>query len=164
MGNPQLELHLHGPGASGIKKSHHDRPADDPWYVWSGQAPGGWAVTLRHRTHDVDLTGLSKLRWRSKQSGFRVLRPVLRLADGGWLIGDAADGASSDWREKMINLRDVRWRRFDPDQVVEGGWVQDPDLSRVSEIGFTDLMAGGRSAASSRLDWIEVWGHPIPRR
>jgi len=30
-------------------------------------------------------------------------------------------------------------------------------LSRVDEVGFTDLMAGGGTPASSRLDWIEVW-------
>ena len=29
--NPDLILSLHGPGAAQIKKSHHDKPADDPY-------------------------------------------------------------------------------------------------------------------------------------
>ena len=161
--NRALVLSLHGPGRDSVKKSHHDRPADDPYYVWSGPARGPWAVSLRHRDADVDLRGLAEIRWRAKQSGFRLLRPVLRLADGTWLVGDAADGASADWREVEINVADVRWRRLDVARVVEGAWVEDPDLSRVVEVGVTDLMAGGASGASSRLDWIEVRGVPVPR-
>ena len=38
-----------------------------------------------------------------------------------------------------------------------------PDLSRVDEIGFTDLMVGGQSEACSRLDWVEVYGKPVDR-
>lgn len=83
--NPALVLSLHGPGKEGIKKSHHDRPADDPFYVWSGECKGNWAVTLRHGTALADLRGLAKIRWRSKQSGFRQLRLVLQLADNTWL-------------------------------------------------------------------------------
>ena len=45
---------------------------------------------------------------------------------------------------------------------MEGAKVTTPDLSRVEEIGFTDLMAGGGSAACSRLDWIEVYGRLNP--
>ena len=47
--NSDLVLTLHGPGGARMKKSHHDQPADDPFYVWSGEADGPWAVTLRHR-------------------------------------------------------------------------------------------------------------------
>ena len=28
-------------------------------------------------------------------------------------------------------------------EVVEGEWMEHPDLSRVDEIGWTDLMTGG---------------------
>jgi len=33
----------------------------------------------------------------------------------------------------------------------------------VDEIGFTDLMSGGKSAACSRVDWIEVYGRAVRR-
>ena len=48
--------------------------------------------------------------------------------------------------------------------VAERAWVDRPDLSRVDEIGWTDLMAGGGTPASSRVDWIEVYGKPVKRQ
>ena len=162
--NPDLVLSLHGPGKEMIKKSHHDKPADDPYYIWSGQAEGNWAVSLRHRRNMVDLTGQAKIRWRAKQAAFRELRIILKLADGTWLVSDASDPASADWRVREFNIADIRWRKLDINTVVEAGWVENPDLSRVDEIGFTDLMRGGASAACSRLDWIEVDGRPVARR
>lgn len=162
--NPDLVLLSYGPGKAGLKKSHHDQPADDPYYVWSGQCPGNWAVAFRHRSAQVDLTGQAKIRWRAKQAGFRELRIILKLADGAWVVSDASDGPSADWRVREFNLGDIRWRRLDIENVVEGAWVEKPDLSRVEEVGFTDLMRGGQSAACSRLDWIEVDGRPVKRR
>jgi hypothetical protein len=47
--------------------------------------------------------------------------------------------------------------------VVEGAWVEKPDLSRVDEIGWTELAPGGGTPASSRVDWIEVHGRPVER-
>lgn len=162
--NPDLVLGLYGPGRTVIKKSHHDRPADDPYYVWSGLCPLNWAVTLKHKDAFADLTGQAKLRWRSKQAGFRQLRIILKLAGGAWLVSDAYDGPSQDWRVREFNIQDIRWRRLDIEKVVEGAWVENPDLSRVDEIGFTDLMVGGESIACSRLDWIEVDAKPVKRR
>ena len=161
--NKDLVVTLYGPGRDQIKKSHHDQPADDPYYVWSGEATGNWAVSLRHRRAYADLTGQGKIRWRAKQEGYRQLRIILKLADGTWLVGDQADGASADWRERELNVSDLRWRRLDVQKVVEGAWVEKPDLRKVDEVGFTDLMIGGGSPACSRLDWIEVWGKPVPR-
>lgn len=161
--NGELTLALYGPGSSRVRKSHHDKPADDPYYVWSGECPGNWAVSLWHRELDVDLTGLAKIRWRSKQSGFRQLRLIVKLAGGPWLVSDAFDGPSADWREREIPIEDIRWRALDIDKITERNWVADPDLSRVEAVGFTDLMAGGGTPASSRLDWIEVYGRGVKR-
>lgn len=162
--NPDLVLALYGPGRNGIKKSHHDKPADDPYYVWSGTAEANWAVSLRHKTHLADLTGLAKIRWRSKQAGYRELRIILKLAGGQWVIGDQSDPASADWRIREFNIGDIRWRSLNIQTVVEGNRVERPDLSRVEEIGFTDLMRGGESQACSRLDWIEVHARAVPQR
>jgi hypothetical protein len=162
--NPDLVLGLYGPGRTVIKKSHHDRPADDPYYVWSGLCPLNWAVTLKHKDAFADLTGPAKLRWRSKQAGFRQLRIILKLAGGAWLVSDAYDGPSQDWRVREFNVQDIRWRKLDIEKVVEGAWVENPDLNRVDEIGFTDLMVGGESIACTRLDWIEVDAKPVKRR
>ncbi len=155
--NPNLSLHLYGPGRDEIKKSHHDQPKDDPYYVWSGECKGNWAVALRHKEFLVDLTGAAKIRWRARQSGGRELRIIVKLVDGAWLVSDQSDGPSDIWREREFNIAGIRWRGLNISSVIAGDWVDKPDLSRVDEIGFTDLMAGGRTPASARLDWIEVW-------
>ena len=161
--NPDLILSRYGPGEIGIKKSHHDTPADDPYYIWSGEAEGNWAVSLRHRNSFVDLSGLAKIRWRTKQAGYRQLRIILKVAGGSWLVSDQSDGPSNDWRVREFNISDLRWRRLDIKKIVEGVWESNPDLHRVEEVGWTDLMMGGGSDACSRLDWIEVYGKPVSK-
>lgn len=161
--NPDLILEMWGPGLHGIKKSNHPEIPNDPFYIWSGACPGNWAVSLRHKKTDVDLSGPARLRWRSRQSGFRQLRIILRLAGGAWLAGDASDGASEEWHVREFDLSKVRWRTLDISRVTEGKWADAPDLSRVEAVGFSDLMPGGFSDACSRLDWIEVYGKPVPR-
>ena len=161
--NENLLLNLHGPGQDNIKKSHHDKPVDDPFYVWSGQCTGNWAVSLRHKNYFVDLSGLAKIVWRSKQAGLRRLYIILKLADGSWIIGDQYDGPSSDWCIREFIIKDIKWHKFNIKTITEGNPVNDPDLTKVDEIGFTDLMRGGSSPACSRLDWIEVYGKTVNR-
>jgi hypothetical protein len=161
--NAKLQLALYGPGKDGLKKSHHTAPKDDPYYIWTGTCAGNCAITLRDRSAFADLTGLAKIRWRTKQTGFRELRLILKLANGTWLVSDHAEGPTSDWRETEFAIADVRWRRLDIKTIVEGAWVDKPDLSKVDEIGWTDLTTGGGTPASSRVDWIEVYGKPVTR-
>jgi hypothetical protein len=161
--NKDLILNVYGPGCDSIKKSHHDTPIDDPYYIWSGLCLGNWAVTLKNKGYYADLSDYSKVVWRSKQSGLRELHIILKLADGSWLVSDQWDGVSKDWRIHEFNLADINWNTLDIKSVVEGLPVTNPDLSKVDEIGFTDLMRGGQSNACSRLDWIEVYGKPVKR-
>lgn len=161
--NPDLIVTLYGPGRDSLKKSNHEKPIDDPYYVWSGLCLDNWMVTLKHRTQNADLTEFAKLRWRTKQFGFRELRITLKLGDGTWLVSDQSDGPSKDWRIKEFNLQDINWHLLDSERIVEIGIAKNPDLSNVEEIGFTDLMPGGKSAACSRLDWIEVYGAPVEK-
>ena len=161
--HPDLLVTRHGPGEAKIKKSHHDQPADDPFYIWSGDTVANWAVSLRHSRQAIDLSGNARIRWRAKQTGFRQLRIILKLANGKWIVSDQSDDDSTDWRVREFNIADLRWRVLDIAKVTEGKWEPAPDLSRVEEIGFTDLMAGGGTPASSRLDWIEVYARGVPR-
>jgi hypothetical protein len=161
--NKNLIMNLYGPGCDSIRKSHHERPVDDPYYIWSGLCPGNWAVTLKNKTSFADLSGFAKIVWRSKQSGLRSLHIILKLSDGTWLVSDQCEGQSKDWRVYEFNMTDINWYRLDIGSVVEGAPVSNPDLSRVDEVGFTDLMRGGQSIACSRLDWIEVYGKAVGR-
>lgn len=159
--NQDLILNLYGTDTDNIRKSNHDKPADDPFYVWSGRSEENWAVTLKNNESQVDLTERASIKWRTKQSGMRCLYPILKLADGQWLIGDQCNGQSNDWRVTEFIIDDLKWRSLNIKQLIEGRLVEDPDLSRVTEVGFTDLMRGGGSRASSRLDWIEVYGKTV---
>jgi hypothetical protein len=140
----------------------------EPTYAWTGLCEINCAVTVRDKTNDVDMTGLSRIRWRSMQAGYHLLRPIIKLANGTWLAGDHVDGATTDWRETDMTIGDMRWRTLDMTKVVEGPdgkWVDNPDLSKVEEFGFTDLTIGadhGRGG-SSRVAWIEVYGKAVPR-
>ncbi len=58
--NKDLLLGLYGPGCDSIKKSHHDTPSDDPYYIWSGLCLGNWAVTLKNPKFYVDLSSYRK--------------------------------------------------------------------------------------------------------
>ena len=161
--NSDLLISLYGEGADLIKKSNHDKPYDDPFYVWSGLCEDNWAVTLKHKSKNVDLSKQAKIRWRSKQSGFRQLHIILKLSDGSWLISDATDSLSKDWRIVEFNIEDIHWMSLDIKTMTEKNWVEKPDLTKVEEIGWTDLMKGGGSEACSRVDWIEVDGYTVSR-
>jgi len=159
--HPDLIVGLYGPGKDSLKKSHHETPADDPYYIWSGLCLANWAVTLKYSELQVNLSGPSKIRWRSKQSGFRELHLVLKLPDGTCLVSQEGDGSSEDWRIMEFNIADLHWYGLDIKSITEKKRVFNPDLSKVEEIGFTDLMPGGKSDACSRLDWIEVYGYLV---
>ncbi len=163
--NEALIFSSYGLGLDSLKKSHHDSPSDDPYYVWSGLCLATWAVTLKHRSYYADMTSFAKVRWRSKQAGFHHLRVLLKLAGGQWLISDSSDGPSSDWRICEFNFADIQWWLFDIESMSELRPAANDqiDLTKVDEIGFTDLRSGGKSNACSRLDWIEVYAMPVSR-
>jgi len=167
--SPNVEVKVYGAGGKEVNVVHHASPKDEPTYIWSGLATASWAVTVRDKNNLVDLSSpVAKIKWRTKMAGFHVLRPVIKLADGTMLVGDHVEEYSTDWHESEFALADVRWRGLDPEHAVEatdGKWRPAPDLSKVDEIGFTDLSAGtGHGAGgSTRVDYIEVYGVPVKR-
>ncbi len=162
--NQKLTVQLYGPGREGVKKSHHEQPKDDPFYIWSGSCVGNWGLTLRHVDQNVDLSARdAKIRWRTKQTGFRELHIIIKLADGTWLVSEQSDGETKDWHQNEFAVEALRWRRLDIEKVVEGRPVEKPNLGSVEEVGFSDLMSGGGTPASSRVDWLEVMGKGVKR-
>ena len=162
---PDLVLSLYGPGRGEIKKSNHPPIPNDPYYIWSGECKANWAFSLRHSKKLVDLSGeRAAVRFRSRQTGFRQLHIMLKLQDGTWLVSDRSAGYTPDWSETEWVISRIRWRKLSIEDVIEGAVVEKPDLSKVAEIGFTDLMRGGGTPASSRVDWIEVYGKAVDPR
>src|SRR4051812_22548531 len=184
--NPNLEVRFYGempkPDPEGSQQHTHagiwmnKRFANDPAHLFTGTCNRPCALTLRHRTQYVDLSAFgSKIRWYVKMSGFHQVRPVLKLADGTLLVGDHTDEwvEAFDWYTSEMLIASIRWRKLDPERVVTtlgapanaAGWVEKPDLSRVDEVGFVDLMPGSShgNGGFSDVAWIEVHGRPVPR-
>ena len=159
--NAELKLALHGPAADVVKKSHHDSVKNDPYYVWSGLCKAEWAITLSRSNAVVDLSSGGRFRVRTKQYGYHILKIVLGLEDGTWLVSDRGFGETPDWHVFEVDASRLRWRRLDIETVKAGEPVQKPDLTRVRSVGWTDLREGEGSAGCTRLDWIEVYGREI---
>jgi hypothetical protein len=99
-------------------------------------------------------------------SGLHQVHPLIKTADGIWLVGDRADGSLTDWIESEFAVSDVKWLRVDPTRMVTtGNWVKDPDLSKVDEIGFADLLpsSGHGPGGWADVGKIEVYAKPVPR-
>ncbi len=145
------------------------QPSDPP-NLWTGVCQTAVAVTLRHKESFVNLTGNARIRWVTRTSGFHVVRPVLKLADGSFVVGDYGDGAQSAnsqlFVESEVSLANLRWLSLDIARVVTRGdkWVS-PDLSKVDEIGFADLHPGSGHGWGGfvNLSRIEVYGTPVKR-
>jgi hypothetical protein len=164
----QLELKLYG-DKDHVTETLHAIPKTEGTYIWTGLCEASCAVALRDKANFVDLSDpTAKIRWKSKQAGFHLLRPLVKLADGTYLVAEYADGYTPDWRESDIPLAEMRWRQFDGKTALTSGngqWITHPDLSKVDEVGFTDMMAGSGHGAggSSRVSWMEVYGRPVKR-
>ena len=143
----------------------------DPPNLWTGVCQTAVAATLRDKNNYVDLTGLARIRWVTRVSGFHVVRPVVKLADGTWLVGDYGEGAPSSnstlFLQSEFAVANIRWLTLDITRVVTRGqaWVEKPDLSRVDEIGFADLLPGSGHGWGGfvNVGRFEVYGKPVKR-
>ena len=166
LSNPSLELKLYGPTGKEILMTGSAQDENNPVHLWTGMCTTPCAVALREKSNYADLSGLARIRWVTKVSGFHQVRPIVKLADGTWLVGDHADGSTLDWLQSDFSLADVRWLRLDIATVVTKGNVVDkPDLSKVDEIGYVDLMPGSGHGPGGWIDvaTIEVFGKAVKR-
>jgi len=163
-----LDLHLHGPSAKEIQLVSVRGSADlYPLNLWTGTTTSPVAATLRDRQRFVDLSNpLAKIRWVVRTSGFHQIRPVLKLADGTWLVGDRTTGPAADFNAADVSIADVRWLKLDIERVVTvGTWVEHPNLAKVDEVGFADLMPGSGHGPGGYVNVgrIEVYGAAVER-
>jgi hypothetical protein len=177
--DPNVEVHWYGEAAKHLLTSGTPGSESTPFSAWSGECDGPFAMTFKHKNSMIDMSGLGKIRWVVKTSGFHAVRPVVKLADGTLLVGDHADTAVPMLTLKEFALSDIRWIRLDPMRIVtvNGGrgvgpanptneiWMNNPDLTKVDEIGFADLMPGSGHGTGGyiHLGTIEVFGKAVPR-
>lgn len=170
-----LELKVYGTDAKNLTISGEAGNATGPINLWTGMCTAPVAATLRDKNNYVDLTGLAKVRWVTRASGFHVVRPVVKLADGTMLVGDHVDASTTTFLESEFAFTGLRWIKLDPERVVTTGvygpvgeassWVENPDLSKVDEVGFADLMPGTGHGSGGwvNVGRFEVYGKPVKR-
>ena len=165
--NPNLELKLYGPSASQLLIGGSPELPSNPPHLWTGMCEQVCGMALRDRNNFVDLSGLGKIRWLVKVSGLHRIHPIIKLADGTWLLGEHGDDNTADLLQSEFTLSEWRWIRLDVGRLVTvGRWLDKADLTRVDEIGFTDLMPGSGHGDGGYSDvcWIEVYGKAVPRK
>ena len=166
LSNANLELKLYGPTGKEILMTGSASDENNPIHLWTGMCTTPCAFTLRDKNNFADLTGLARIKMVTKTSGFHKVNPIVKLADGTMLIGDQFEGSTVDWLESDMAVSELRWRKLDPQRVVTvGNWVENPNLSRVDEIGFADLMPGSGHGQGgwSDVGRIEIYAKPVKR-
>lgn len=175
LGNQHLTLHIYGhPGE--IRKTMH--PTDD--YTYTGETTTNWAITVSDKTAFWDLSNGGKIRLKTQNTGYRFLHVVVKTADGKYFVSEEGAGESSVWIETDYIFSDLRWRNLlmtdtptnasnrrqpDPKRVPIIPTSRGvPDLAKVEEVGFSDLMAGGWIPSTSRVSAFSVYGRAVPRK
>ena len=172
LANQKLELKLYGPSGKQIATASQGAPSmtgEAPPHVFTGLCEQTCAAALRDKENFVDLSGLAKIRWITKVSGLHRIHPIIKLADGTWLLGEHEDSQLFDFHPSEFTLAESRWIKLDIDRVVTlGNWLDksEVNLTKVDEVGFTDLMPGSGHGDGGFMDigWIEVYGKPVSRK
>ncbi len=94
LSNPNLELKLYGSTSKEIQLTGNAQDESNPIHLWTGTCATPCAAALRDKNNYADLSGLGRVRWVTKVSGFHQVRPIVKLADGTWLVGDHTDGST----------------------------------------------------------------------
>jgi len=174
LGNQDLRLHLYG-DIDGIRKTQH--PTED--YIYTGETRNNWMITVSDPNNYFDLRVPGKMMLRTRNTGYRQTHIVIKTADGKWYACEEGSGESSAWMNRDYILADLHWRNLtmvdaptsanpnrkpDPARaVIVPTSIATPDLSKVDEIGFSDLMPGGFIPATTRLNSWAVYGKKVPR-
>jgi hypothetical protein len=175
--DPNVVMTFYGNAAKQILTTGAPGSTVTPYGVWGGTAEGPYAVTFKMKDAYVDMTGLANIRWFTKTTGFHSVRPVIKLADGNLLVGDLTFESMAKLSLHEFSLLNIRWIKLDSERIVTvppgrvsgnpnvGIWFPTPDLTKIDEIGFVDLMPGSGHGQGGyiQLAGIEVNGKKVPR-
>ena len=155
-----LEIKTYGPDARNILVTEHEDRED----IWTGMANSPVAVTVRDKGKYFDLSGRGRIRWIVRSNALHRVHPVLKLADGRLVVGDGFD-TGGEFVQTEVALSTVRWFLLDAQKIATTTEVVKPDLAKIDEIGFADLMPGGGHNAAGwiNVSHFELYGKPVPR-
>jgi hypothetical protein len=173
LSNEGLLLHIYRDWGH-IRATQHPTEA----YTYTGETVTNWALTLSDPKFYYDLSGTGKIMLRTRNSGYRFTHVVIKTLDGKWYASEEGSPESTSWIEREYS--DLHWRillmtdtptnssnRRKPDPklvpIIPMG-VGHPDLTKVDEVGFSDLMPGGWIPSTSRVNSWKVFGKKTPRQ
>lgn len=175
LGNKNLDLHIYG-NANEIRKAFH--PEED--YTYTGETIENWAITVSDKSSFWNLAGDGRMRLRTRNSGYRFLHVVIKTADGKYFVSEEGSGESTAWIETDYILSNLHWRNLlmtdtpsnasnrrapNPKRIpIVATSPATPDLSKVDEVGFSDLMPGGWIPSTSRVNAFWLYGKAVPRK
>ena len=174
LSNSNLTLHMYGDTA-GIRATQHPTEA----YTYTGETKTNWLITVSDPKYYYDLSGAGKVMLRTRNSGYRFTHVVIKTLDGNYYASEEGSPESTSWIEREYSLPDLHWRillmkdtpsnpsnRRQPDPnlvpIIPMGPGK-PDLTKVDEVGFSDLMPGGWIPSTSRVNVWKVYGKKVPR-
>jgi len=159
--NERIEAKLYGTDSKVIRAAQHEGRID----LWTGMATSPVAVTLRDKRNYVDLTGLARLRWIVRTNAIHTLYPVVKLADGSMIVGDRGISTDGEFVQVEVVFGGMKWFKLDPAKVVVLAPVENPNLSKVDEVGLATLApAGGHGiAGSANFSTVELFAKAVPR-
>lgn len=161
--NPNLKVSLYGADSRNIGVYSHEGRLD----LWTGMTSSPVAVTLSDKGNYIDLSvPLARVRWTTRTQSLHVIHPVVKLADGMLLVGSHGVSTDGEFLLNEVTFANQRWFKLDPVKLVTTVRVDKPDLGRVDEIGFVDLMpAGGHGNAGwVNVSALEVYAGTRPRQ
>jgi hypothetical protein len=161
--NRNLELKVYGTDVKNLMVAEHE----GRWDLWTGLAMSPVAATLRHKEYYLDLTGRARLRWITRTQGLHVIHPAMKVADGTLIAGSYTVSTEGEFLSSEVAFGNQRWYVLDPQTLVTKVEYKNPDLSKIDEVGFVDLMpsAGIKGVAGwSNISAVEVYANSVPRR
>lgn len=168
--NPKLELKLYGPKneelqITGVPVGQEGYDTN-PIHTWSGLCGAGCTFAFRHKDSYADFSRGARIMVQSKTSGFHKIHTFIKLADGTTYIGDKELGQTLDFLFEEFRLEEVRWISFNTELgMTKGNLLPTLDLSKVDEIGFTDLQPGADHGPGGWSDVavVRVYATAVPR-
>jgi hypothetical protein len=159
--NEKIEAKLYGTDSKVIRAAQHEGRID----LWTGMSTSPVALTLRDKRNFVDLTGLARLRWIVRTNAIHTLYPVVKLADGTMIVGSRGITTDGEFLQVDVAFGGMNWFKLDPVKVVVLAPVENPNLSKVDEVGLASLApAGGHGiAGSANFSTVELFAKPVPR-
>lgn len=159
--NPQLEIKIYGQAAKEIGVYNHENRFD----LWTGMATSPVAIMLRDKQSYADLTGLARMRAIVRTQSLHVLYPIVKLADGTMIAGNKGINTDGEFISTEVSFSGGKWFKVDPIKVTTTVEVKTPDLSKVDEVGFVDLMPSGGhgNAGWANVSAFELYAKSVPR-